>query len=73
MGKRGQRTMSKWKNPRPKCPTCHYAMRNVLMRNANHTIKLGYFCSECNLIKLKPGIKLIHDPIFIGLNNWPKE
>lgn len=60
--------MNKPKNSRPKCPECHAAMRNVSMKNYYDTIKLGFYCSECNRIKLKPGIKLIHEPIFIGLN-----
>ena len=64
--------MSK-KYVKPKCPRCRRAMRYLFIRNEYSRIKLGFYCFECNRVKLKPGIKLIHDPIFIGLNNWPKE
>ena len=56
------------KNSKPKCPTCKYAMRYVFMRDYNGRVKLGFYCSGCKKIKLKPGVKLIHAPIFKGLN-----
>lgn len=53
---------------KPKCPRCKTAMRYISLINYNSRTKLGYYCSTCNSVKLKPGIKLICDPIFKGLN-----
>ena len=65
MEKRGQRNMTGYK--KAKCPRCKRALRFVHIRNAYEAIKLGLYCPECNRIKLKPGIKLIRQDIYIGL------
>lgn len=53
---------------KPKCPTCRYALRYVSLINYSTRIRIGYYCPYCKTIKLNPDIKLIHDPIFKGLN-----
>ena len=50
----------------PKCPNCHCTMYRIYtFRDGRKPI--GYYCSECKKCKLNNGIKLLSEPLFIGL------
>lgn len=58
------------KKPKPRCPSCRRVMRYLYIRNYYERVKLGFYCPGCNKVKLKPGIKVIQQDIFIGLNKF---
>ena len=54
-------------NTRPKCPKCKIPLRNIFFRDLRKYINLGFYCIECNSIKVNSNIKLIKDILYIGL------